>query len=107
MCKHKHALRLNIACTTKDASAFNAVFRHTEWAWVRCEFELHINRKVDSKRPLEMVKKHYAKKSEYKHINVLRQQKGPSSLTIYLKPKSKISIHTLEYVEQFIKLIKH
>lgn len=107
VCKHKHALRLNIACTTKDASAFNAVFRHTEWAWVRCEFELHINRKVDSKRPLEMVKKHYAKKSEYKYINVLRQQEGPSSLTIYLKPKSKISIHTLEYVEQFIKLIKN
>lgn len=107
VCKHKHALRLNIACTTKDASAFNIAFRHTEWTWMRCEFELHINRRVDSKRPLEMVKKNYAKKSEYKHINVLRQQEGPSTLTIYLKPKSKISIHTLEYVEQFIKLIKN
>ena len=42
----KQSLQLTLACNTKNASIFNAVFKHEDWGWLNSSFVLCINRKV-------------------------------------------------------------
>lgn len=100
----KQSLQITLACNTKNASVYNAVFKHEDWGWLSSKFVLCINRKVKPKRQLVLIKTLFAHKNDT--IEVKKIPKGETLLTIYLTPKVALSADVLEYTQNFFHLLQ-
>ncbi|PFG45462.1 phage integrase family protein [Vibrio sp. ES.051] len=95
------ALHMTMACNLKNARAFAAAFRHKEWRWLTCHFELAVNRKLNPTRQIALLEQHYVQGKETVRVN--RHPLGQTSLTIILTPKLPVSKPALTFTQQFIE----
>ncbi|WP_165725297.1 site-specific integrase [Pseudoalteromonas sp. SA25] len=97
----KQSLQITLACNTKNAHAFNTVFRQADWGWLNFEFTLCVNRKIKSERQITLLKTQFACKKE--DIRIYKHPIGATKLTISLIPKMSLSNNVLKLTEYFIK----
>ncbi|MDW2169788.1 site-specific integrase [Vibrio sp. 1567] len=95
------ALQMTMACNLKNARAFAAAFRHKEWRWLTCHFELAVNRKLNPARQMALLEQHYVQGKET--VRVTQHPLGQTSLTIVLTPKLPLSKPALTFTQQFIE----
>lgn len=94
------ALQITLACNVKNARAFTSFFRHKDWAWLSCQFELTAHRNLNRARQITLLKEHFVQSGEA--ISVKNRSIGKTMLTITLRPKFSISNQTLMFTQQFI-----
>ncbi|EMD77423.1 phage integrase [Vibrio diabolicus E0666] len=95
------SLQMTMACNLKNARAFAAAFRHKEWRWLTCLFELAVNRKLNRARQMALLEQHYVQGKETVHVT--QHPLGQTSLTIVLTPKLPLSKPVLTFTQQFIE----
>ena len=97
------SLRMTLACNMKNARAFTTAFRHKEWRWLNCRFELSVNRKLNRARQTELLKQHYVQNKET--VRVSQHPLGQTALTIVFEPKLPLSKQVLMFTQQFLASI--
>ena len=100
----KQSLQITLACNSKNANMFNAVFKYEDWGWLSSKFVLCINRKVKPERQLVLLNTLFAHENDT--IEVKKVPKGETLLTIYLTPKVALSADVLEYTQNFFHLLQ-
>jgi integrase len=102
--ENEQSLQITLACNSKNARAFNTVFRHADWGWLNIEFTLCVNRKINSDRQLQLLKTLFAQENEV--VQTYKQSTGKTQLTIYLTPKTPLSPDVLKFAQSFINVFQ-
>ena len=95
------SLQITLACNSKNARAFTTAFRHSDWGWLTSKFVLSVNRKINSDRQLQLLKKLFIQKNEV--VQIYKQSAGKTQLTIYLSPKTSLPPNVLKFAQNFIQ----
>ena len=95
------SLQITLACNSKNARAFTTALRHSDWGWLTSRFVLSVNRKINSDRQLQLLKKLFIQKNEV--VQIYKQSAGKTQLTIYLSPKASLSPNVLKFAQNFIQ----
>ncbi|MBO1273544.1 site-specific integrase [Shewanella sp. 4t3-1-2LB] len=94
------SLVMQLACNVKNAQAFSKVFRHKEWQWLTCSFELATNRKLRSDRQEMILRTQFCQGKE--KITVKKHALGQTQLTVCLSPKFETSESVMRFTHQFL-----